>query len=155
MKPLKRALKYYYYRFARLKSTPEEMALGVSIGLFVGFTPTFGVQSVVAVFVAAVFRGDKILAAAAAFVTNPVTIPFIYAGTYLVGTAVLQNPVDAGFLSQPSIEGLWETSGDIFVALWVGGVIVGLLVALLAYYVLVNFGMTILTKWVPAKFKPK
>jgi len=140
METMKRVGKYFYYRFIRIRSTPPEMARGLFIGLFIAFTPTFGVQSVTAIFFAALFRGNKILAGLAPFVTNPLTMPLLYGGTYWVGSAVLQAPIDQAFLSQPSLRGLWEVGGDIFMALWVGGILVGLVVGLVGYFLALAFG---------------
>lgn len=155
MEPIKRTAKYYYYRFVRLRTSPEEMARGLAIGVFVGFTPTFGIQSILSIFIAAIFRGNKFLAAGAAFVTNPITIPFIYGGTYLTGAAVLQNPVDSSFLAEPSLEGLWSAGGDIFAALWVGGIIVGLAVAVVVYFLVLSFGPKAQLKFAGAKAQNK
>ena len=140
METLKRVGKYFYYRFVRARSSPSEMARGVFIGLFVAFTPTFGVQSVSSIFLAAIFRGNKILAGLVPFVTNPVTMPFFYGGTYLLGASVLQNPIDSTFLSKPSLTGLWGMGGDIFSALWVGGIILGFVVGLIGYFMALVFG---------------
>jgi len=140
METMKRVGKYFYYRFIRVRSSPQEMARGLFIGLFVAFTPTFGVQSIVSIFFAALFRGSKILAGLAPFVTNPLTMPFFYGGTYLLGAAILQRPIDPDFLSKPSLEGLWEAGGEIFMALWVGGVLVGFVVGLIGYFVALTLG---------------
>ncbi|MFQ5671949.1 MAG: DUF2062 domain-containing protein [Nitrospinales bacterium] len=137
---MKRIGKYFYYRFIRIRSSPQEMARGMFIGLFIAFTPTFGVQSITSIFFAALFRGNKILAGLAPFVTNPLTMPFLYGGTYLAGAAVLQSPVDPGFLSKPSLKGLWEVGGDVFMALWVGGVLVGFVVGLMGYFLALTLG---------------
>ena len=140
METLKRASKYFYFRFVRARSSPSEMARGIFIGLFVAFTPTFGVQSVSSVFLAAIFRGNKILAGLAPFVTNPVTMPFFYGGTYLLGASLLQNPIDYTFLSKPSLTGLWDAGSDIFRALWVGGIVVGFVVGLIGYFLTLVWG---------------
>ena len=132
---LKRSALYIYYRFVRSKSSPEIMARGLGIGVFVGFTPTLGFQTVTAIFVAALFKGNKFLSAIGAGITNPITIPFFYAGTYKVGAAILGNPIDPNFLSHPTIEGFWSAGNDLFMALWVGGFVVGIPAGIIFYFV--------------------
>ena len=140
MEPLKRVSKYFYYRFVRTRSTPPEMARGVFIGLFVAFTPTFGVQSISSIFLAAIFRGNKILAGLTPFVTNPLTIPFFYGGTYLLGASLLQDPINPKFFYRPSLTGLWDAGSDIFMALWVGGIIMGLVFGVIGYFLTLTLG---------------
>jgi uncharacterized protein (DUF2062 family) len=74
-----------YERFLKIRGTPREIGLGFAIGLFVGMSPTMGFQMAIAVFLAAVFKWNKISAAAAVWITNPVTAPIIYGVTYFIG----------------------------------------------------------------------
>ena len=78
-----------YRRFVALRGTPREIALGFSLGLFVGMSPYMMCHTVTAVFVAALLKWNKIAAAAGVFITNPVTAPFFYALTYRVGAAIM------------------------------------------------------------------
>ncbi len=132
---LRRSALYVYYRFLRLKGSPEEIARGLGIGVFMGFTPTLGIQTISAIFVAAVFKGNKFLAALGAGITNPLTIPFFYTGTYKIGSAVLGNPLDFSFLSHPTFQDFWSIGNDLFLALWVGGLIVGIPSGIVFYFI--------------------
>jgi uncharacterized protein len=131
---LRRSSLYIYYRFLRLKGSREEIARGLAIGVFMGFTPTLGIQTISAIFVAAIFKGNKFLAALGAGITNPLTIPFFYAGTYKIGSAVLGNPLDFSFLSHPTFQDFWSIGNDLFLALWVGGLIVGIPSGIVFYF---------------------
>ncbi|MDG4476550.1 DUF2062 domain-containing protein [Thiovibrio frasassiensis] len=73
MKP-SRAAKYYYLKFLRLQGDPHSLALGVSIGLFVGTTPTLPLHTALIIILAWPLRGN-ILAAliAATAISNPLT----------------------------------------------------------------------------------
>jgi uncharacterized protein (DUF2062 family) len=131
---LRRSALYVYYRFLRLKDSPEEIARGLGIGVLMGFTPTLGIQTISAIFVAAIFKGNKFLAALGAGITNPLTIPFFYTGTYKIGSAVLGNPLDFSFLSHPTFQDFWSIGNDLFLALWVGGLIVGIPSGIIFYF---------------------
>lgn len=153
MESIKRACRYFYYRFIRLQATPESLARGVALGLFISTTPTFGIQTFIALFLAAVCRCSKIAAVVSAQLTNALTAPFIFLGTYYLGAAILDRPFDqtkldglldgfqwgnvwtAGF---SAFAPLWEGFQDVFISLWVGGGIVGAILAVIGYFVVLG-----------------
>ena len=153
MESIKRVCRYFYYRFIRLQSTPESLARGVALGLFISTTPTFGVQTFIALFMAALLRCSKIGAVVAAQVSNALTAPFIFLGTYYLGAVVLDRPFD-----QSKLDGLldgfewgnvwasglsafapfWEGFRDVFISMWVGGLIVGVTLAAIGYFMVLG-----------------
>ena len=153
MESIKRACKYFYYRFIRLQATPESLARGVALGLFISTTPTFGVQTFIALFLAALLRCSKIAAVVAAQLTNALTAPFIFLGTYYMGAVILDSPFDQSRLDGlldgfewgsvwtsgfSAFVPLWEGFRDVFVSLWVGGLIVGVVLAAIGYFVVLG-----------------
>jgi len=126
--------RYFYYRCVRLHGRPREVALGMAIGLFVGFTPTMGVQMIIAVALAAVLGQNKLAAALGAWITNPLTAPPIYSMTYALGAWMLGMP-----LRPP--EGFWQAfthlsdlTHHIFAPLWLGGLVLGVPAAALGWW---------------------
>jgi uncharacterized protein (DUF2062 family) len=87
-----RSFKLQFLRFARLNGTPDDIAKGMALGIFIGMTPTLGFQMAIAIFLAWLLRENKIAAAAGVWITNPVTAPFIYALEYETGRVLLQMP---------------------------------------------------------------
>jgi len=153
MESIKRACKYFYYRFIRLQATPESLARGVALGLFISTTPTFGVQTFIALFLAAILRCSKLSAVVAAQLTNAITAPFIFLGTYYLGAVILSRPFDQSKLDGlmdgfewghvwtsgwSAFAPLWEGFQDIFVSLWVGGLIVGVVLAAMGYFLVLG-----------------
>ena len=136
-KTIKEALKRWYSRFLKLRGSPREIALGVALGSFFAIMPFFGFQIALSVFFAALFGWNKISAAMATWISNPFTYPFIYSFTYLIGSKIVgtQKPLglpdDAGlsFVSK-----MVHKAPEIFVSLTVGGVLVGLPLAVISYY---------------------
>ena len=55
---LRRYLRYFYYRFIRLRSSPEAIARGLAAGVFAGCFPLFGLQTIIGVALAATVRGS-------------------------------------------------------------------------------------------------
>ncbi|MGC1395339.1 MAG: DUF2062 domain-containing protein, partial [Coleofasciculaceae cyanobacterium] len=74
----KRSLKYFYWRLVRLQGKPEALARGLACGVFAGLFPFAGSQTVLALLLAFLFRGNKILATVGPWISNPLTSVPIY-----------------------------------------------------------------------------
>jgi hypothetical protein len=130
----KDSLKRAYERFLKIRGNPREIALGFALGLFIGMTPTIGFQIPIAVFVAALFKWNKISAAVAVWITNPLTAPLIYSFSYFVGAKMLGFKIAPKLLTGLDLPTLKEAGAKILLATTVGGVVVGIPLALLGYY---------------------
>ncbi|NJM58284.1 MAG: DUF2062 domain-containing protein [Synechococcales cyanobacterium RU_4_20] len=84
-----RRLRYFYYRFVRLHSSPDYLARGLAIGVFAGFLPFFGLQVVLSVAIASLLRGHRVVAAAATWISNPLTYIPLYSLAFRLGCWVL------------------------------------------------------------------
>ena len=126
-----------YDRFLTIKGDPREIALGMALGLFVGMSPFMGIQMAVAVFLAAIFKWNKISAAIGVWISNPLTAPFIYPLTYLVGSKLFgyqkpfKLPEEFDF---DYILTIIRNTPDILFILIAGGIILGLPLAIVGYY---------------------
>lgn len=128
------SLQRAYERFLKIRGSPREIALGFALGLFVGMTPTIGFQMPIAVFIAALFKWNKISAAVAVWITNPLTAPFIYSFSYFVGAKVLGFKIAPKLLTGLDFPTLKEAGARILLATTVGGAVVGIPLSLLGYY---------------------
>lgn len=135
---IKKLLYSFYGRFIRLRGTPEQIAWGVALGFFVAMTPTMGVQTYIAIPLAALFSASKIAAAMSVWLTNPITAPFIYGFNYMVGAMILGYPLKAAIFSNPSRETFFNAGKQIFIALTVGGTLTGILVGVAGYFTVVG-----------------
>jgi uncharacterized protein (DUF2062 family) len=126
-----------YERFLKIRGKPREIALGMALGLFVGMTPFFGIHMAIAVLIAAIFKWNKISAAMGVWISNPITAPVIYSLTYFLGSKLLGKGASftpPGELSLSFIIQLFRKSPEILWVLTVGGVLVGLPLAIVGYY---------------------
>ena len=73
----KRATNYVMHRIKRMPDTPHRIAVGVAAGIFVTFTPFFGLHFFLAALLAFVLRGNVLVSLAATFFGNPITFPII------------------------------------------------------------------------------
>ncbi len=132
--PIVRAARYFYDRFVRLHGSPEQIAWGAAVGFFVAMTPTMGIQTYLAVLLAALFRISKVAAAATVWLTNPVTAPVLYGFNYMAGAKLLGYPLKAPFFSDPSLQTLWHSGKNVFLSLIVGGTLTGIVAGAAGYF---------------------
>ncbi len=139
----------YVQRILHINDTPEAIALGAAVGMFLGMTPTVGIQMVLMVIVGTVIRANRIAGVAMVYISNPFTVLPIYWLDYLVGSTLLDSrsltydgfrETCKVFMSEWSIAGLWPATlgfmsaqTDIAVALVVGGVVLGAVFAIPVY----------------------
>ena len=96
----------------RQDGTPGQRARGLAAGVFCGCYPVFGLQIFLSVGVAAVVRGNHLLAAAGTLVSNPLTYLPLYWFNYLVGCRLL-GPGQGGInLSELNRSSLWAQGWD-------------------------------------------
>jgi uncharacterized protein (DUF2062 family) len=131
---LKRPALRFYDRFVKLQGEPERLARGLALGIFIGFTPTMGIQMPIALVVAALLRQSKLAAMLGVWISNPLTAPFLYGFTYVVGAKVLGMPITKAFRIPHTWAELKMLSFDIFLPLWVGGVLAGAAAFLPTYH---------------------
>lgn len=76
----------------RLRSSPHAIAGGLAIGTFIAFTPTVGVQLILAVIVATFFNLNRPAAMIPVWITNPITVAPIYTFNYWLGSIFVDGP---------------------------------------------------------------
>ncbi len=72
---VKRWFKYKYLTFIRIKDNPKSIATGAALGITFDVLPTFGTGVVIAYFIAAYFKANR-LAALISAVVFKIAIPF-------------------------------------------------------------------------------
>lgn len=134
---MRRQVRYLYLRFLRLRSTPAALARGFAVGVFAGMFPFFGAQTLLSVLAAVLIKGNKIMAAAGTWVSNPLTYVPIYAFNFQVGRWLLHESVTLPRLDgQQSIRALFQASSDVAIALLLGCFIVACVASVVAYVVM-------------------
>ncbi|PWL18202.1 DUF2062 domain-containing protein [Falsochrobactrum shanghaiense] len=90
-----RSLKYGGKRILRIAASPHAVATGLAIGVFAAFTPFFGFHLIIALVLAYILAGNVAAAALGTAVANPLTLPFIWGGTYELGRITLGEAANA------------------------------------------------------------
>jgi uncharacterized protein (DUF2062 family) len=126
-----------YERFLKIRGQPREIALGFALGLFVGMTPFIGLHTVMAIPLAALLKWNKISAAVAVWFTNAATAPFIYSITYVVGARIAGIKQVFSWKDVESLSAVYRLilhTPEMIWAMVIGGVILGLPLAVAGYY---------------------
>lgn len=148
---LQRAKNFCVFKVLHADDPPHRLALGIAIGTFVTFTPLIGLQMILSVFLAWVFRANKVVGVPIVWISNPFTIIPIYYPCYVVGCRLLGIPVVSdewhelraswqNLLSNPStrwadkVKFWWESLLDFMGPLWVGCMVVAALAGIASYY---------------------
>jgi len=129
----KQNLKTFYLRVRSLQGDPHYVAMGMAVGVFVAFTPTIPFHTILTIALAFVFRGSKPAALIGSWLNNPLTFPAFYYGSYKMGILMLGHNVPMT-LKYDNIKGLLTHGGDVAVAMIAGGVLLGILPAVGAYF---------------------
>jgi len=94
----RRAIEYIGHRIKRLPDTPHKISLGFAIGVFISFSPLFGMHFLFAALLAMAVRGNVLASLMGTFFGNPITFPFIATISYRTGQLFLDaSASDASF----------------------------------------------------------
>ena len=85
----RRAGSYLLMRIKRLPGTPRAIAAGLATGVAVGLTPFVGLHLPLALALAWLTGGNLLAAGLGTLVSNPWTLPLIWASTYRLGCLLL------------------------------------------------------------------
>ena len=155
-----RAALYVKHRVRRLPDPPHKIARGIFAGVFTTFTPFYGLHFITAAIIARLMHGNIIAALLATFFGNPLTyVPIgvvsLETGYYLLGmrgdaTEIVHRSlagkfVDAGRDLKDNFWGLltgqptdWTALSvfyhEVFFPYLIGGILPGLIAALVMYY---------------------
>lgn len=126
----------FFHRLINLQDTSERIARGLAAGVFAGLFPLFGFQIIIGVFLASLLRGNKLMAAAGTWVSNPLTYVPIYAFNFQVGRWLLGTKNDWSFAADGigSWQELMQLGTEFTTSLFLGCFVVGLVCAAISYY---------------------
>ena len=129
------------------EGSPFQRALGFGVGIFSGCFPFFGLQTLMGVFLAKMFKGNSILAALGTWISNPITYVPLYFFNYRIGSLLLNTKSDIVDVGHITTNELWSQGWYLSSRLLIGstcvGFVTGLIGALCLYFPLKKFSNTI------------
>jgi uncharacterized protein len=135
----KRRLRLLRLRVLRLRGEPNEVAGGVAIGVFIGFTPPVPLHTALAVATALLLRKSKLAAVLGCWIANPFVLPLIYVLDYQLGQVVLGAHRPLLEFSALSGSQLLNIGWEIAFPLLTGGMVLGLLSIAPSYFLTKRF----------------
>jgi len=139
-----------------LDEEPSRLAASMAVGVFIGITPFYGLHTFLALLAAFLFRLNKVATITGAWINLPWFAPFVYGFCLTLGEALLSG--DFSRFSWTGLSGLASSAGGylrasprenagalyrmvwdmLFTAsrpLFVGTTLVGLVLAVMAYFI--------------------
>lgn len=148
MKPFVRALarlRFLKKKIVREKLSPEAIAGGWALGMFIGCAIPFGFQLIISVPLAMRMRVSKIGATLGTFITNPVTIIFIYpAQTFAINRLLFGGTISFSRLRNMewSFEAVSGLGWEVMASFLVGGLVLALLLTPPTYFIVKRMVVT-------------
>ncbi len=148
-KRLWRVSKYLYLKVMRTTGSPEYIARGAAIGIFVCFFFPVGFQTIPSLALAFLLKGAKIPAFLLTWLSNYATAVFFYPIQCYVGGFLTFNPISYQELMETlktvltemkemSFGSLFQLGWELTAAFLAGGLFFGLLTAIPGYFLIVK-----------------
>jgi uncharacterized protein (DUF2062 family) len=118
--------------------SPNRVAAGWALGMFVGCSIPFGLQLIISVPLAIMMRVSKVGATVGTLITNPVTIFFIYpAQTYVMNLMLFDGSLSFDRLM--GLEWTWETvrklGTEAMASFFIGGFVLAIILTPITYFI--------------------
>ena len=121
-------------RVLHLQESPQRTALAFAIGVFIAFSPVYGLHTVMVLFCAWALGLNFLALMAGAFINNPWTLVPILGATYWVGALLLGRSDSPSFdWHDVSFGAIYEQVMPYAMPFIFGGLVLSLLGAALAY----------------------
>ena len=138
---LKRICSYLYYKVVRTGGTPDYAARGWAIGMFIGCVIPMSFQLIISIPLAFLFKASRVGATLGTFITNPVTVFFIYPfqcwiGSKLTGgelTIEAAGNAMRGLINDQSFDAFAKLGTDLIISFFVGGFLLAAILTPLTY----------------------
>lgn len=106
------------------------LARGIAVGLFIGLTPTVGIQTLLMLIASMTFRANFLAAFAVSWISNPLTMAPLYFGFNRIGDVVFGWLLDSmAWLSGVSEDIVRETA-----AMFLGSLVVAIPATVIGYF---------------------
>ena len=161
LKGISRAIEYVGIRIKRIPDTPHKISLGMSCGIFASFTPLFGLHFLIAGLLSYLLRANVLASLIGTFIGNPITFPIITVfnlklGEWILGSneyssgdggkifegfldfifLIYKSLFTEGSIGENSVPRMNEFLYGVFIPYSLGGLILGISVAIISYFLL-------------------
>jgi uncharacterized protein (TIGR03546 family) len=126
-------LKLQFKKILSLDAHPGHISAGFAVGVFISFTPFFGLHTPLAIALAFIFRLNKITCITGAWINTPLTIVPVLAASYKLGRFLRGKPArELAFNNLDWHD--WHHLQPYAKSILLGSSIIGFVAALAAYF---------------------
>jgi len=127
-------IRAHLVRLLHLKESPQRTALAFAIGVFIAFSPTYGLHTLSALFCAWAFRLNVVALMAGALITNPWTLVPVLGATLWTGVQLTGLPdVPSANWSDLGIMAFYEQIRPYAAPFFLGGFVLSAIGAAVSY----------------------
>ena len=160
-KGISRAIEYVAIRLKRIPDTPHKISLGMSCGIFASFTPLFGLHFLIAGLLSYLLRANVLASLIGTFFGNPITFPIntvfnLKLGEWILGSSeyssgdggkifegfldfiflIYKSFFTEGSIGENNVPRMNEFLNGVFIPYSLGGLILGIFIAVISYFLL-------------------
>ena len=136
MKPTKRncfinilrKVRINFLKIYHARGSAHEIALGAAIGAFWGVFPTFGLSTVLSLLMYKFLRFNLLAAISGAFISNPLTSPFLLLISYKVGSYFIKSNIQLDYSNW------YKNIPEVGYILLIGATVVSFVTSIIVYY---------------------
>lgn len=152
--PKKFLYRVFLKKLLQLEDTPESIARGASLGMFIAWTPTVGIQMILVGIINTLFKANRLAGIVMVYISNPLTLLPIYwlnyvVGAFLLGMDTISKQQFAAVIPNTSeglfdyfmrfVQNLLDLGWDVAAPTLFGGAVIGALLALPTYPLTLRF----------------
>ena len=138
-------LRSQLHQILHLDESPQRTALAFAVGVFIAFSPTYGLHTLMVLFCTWAFRLNFLALMAGALVNNPWTIVPMLGATLWTGFQILgMPPIEPITWSDVSFAAVYRQVSPYILPFLVGGLVLSILGAAVSYP---------LSYWVISKYR--
>lgn len=137
----KRKLFWLYAKIVRDDGSPDYIARGWAIGMFIGCVVPMSFQLMISIPLSFVLRGSKIGAALGTFITNPFTVLVLYPAQCWVGNKIIGGGLTWKATEQAALglikldlTGFFHLGWDLIASFFIGGFLLALILTPVTYF---------------------
>lgn len=124
-------LKQQFKEILSLDAHPGHIAAGFAVGVFISFTPFFGLHTPLAIALAFILRLNKLTCLTGAWVNTPLTVVPVLAASYKLGRVLQGKSIKE--LTYKSLD--WHSLQPYAKSILLGSSIIGFVAAVSGYFI--------------------
>ncbi len=136
-----RKIREYYHILIKGRESPERIARGIALGVFIAFSPLLGFHTILCIIFSIICNASKSASIfGSLIICNPITIPIIYFSEYEIGKFTMINfnfepdLIRFSDFNNLNLNNLIELGKSVIIPVCIGFLILGSFFSIIAYF---------------------